>query len=571
MTKRQIPSATGFSWKKILSTFFSKQHSKKPLAAQTIPDAEAYIHPDNAESYKESDKPVSELAYLHEAEKNYRQIIATQPDCIEAYNNLAVILHELGRLQEAEENYRRAIAINPNCIEIYGNLGVTLQKSGRLQEAEEIYRLAIAINPNYAETYNNLAIVLQESGRLQEATENYQRAITINPNYVEAYNNLGGILQKLGHLQEAEKNYQRAIAINPDYAEAHHNLGIIFKELSRFDEAEISTQKALSLRPDYVDAHCSFALLLMLLGRFQQGWAEYQWIYHPANSSKPKTPSVSAKQWQGESLQDKTILIYSEQGLGDMIQFVRYAEHLKASGAAVWVLAVKPLFELFKTIPWIDRVIDEIEQYQAVFDFWVFPLMLPYWFQTTLETVPITVPYLSASDEKSAWWQDWLDQQIPAAHKRVGLVWAGNPHHHNDLNRSIAFSQFSTILNVPNITFVSLQLGDNARDMSHYANMVDASLFIQDFMDSAALLTHLDLLITIDSAPAHLAGALNIPTWVLITKLPDWRWLLERHDSVWYKSVRLFRQSEAGNWASVLAEVKAALMMENLLETVKVL
>lgn len=578
----QAEQTTGFSWKKILNTVFFKKHSKKSFAPQTKADTEASnnsavilkahkaeenyqpatINPNNTNTYADLTPAVQESDHLHDAEKTYRQIIATQPDCIEAYNNLAIILQELGRLQEAEENYRRAIAINPNYIEIYGNLGVTLQKLGRLQEAEENYRRAIIINPNYAETYNNLAIVLQELGRLNEAAENYRLATAINPNYAEAYNNLGSILQKLGYLQEAEKNYQLAVAINPDYAEAHHNLGIILKELGRFDESEVSYQKALLLRPTYIDSHCSFALLLLLLGRFEQGLLEYRWMYHPDNPTKPKMPQVSARQWQGEPLQGKTILIYSEQGFGDMIQFVRYAEQLKANGATVWVLAAKPLVELFKTIPWIERVLHENEQYQAAYDFWVFPLILPLWFQTTLETVPVTVPYLSANIDKSAWWQHWLDQQIPSGHKRIGLVWAGNPHHHNDRNRSIAFRELTTLLDIANITFVSLQLGDKARaDIANRANILDAGLFIQDFMDSAALLECLDLLITVDSAPAHLAGAMNIPTWVLITKLPDWRWLLHRSDSVWYKSVRLFRQSESGNWASVLTDVKAALAM----------
>jgi ADP-heptose:LPS heptosyltransferase len=301
------------------------------------------------------------------------------------------------------------------------------------------------------------------------------------------------------------------------------------------------------------------------LGRLREGWAQYQWFYHPQNTnpSKPNQPNLTAPQWNGEPLQGKTILIHSEQGFGDLIQFVRYAEQLKASGATVWVLVTKPLVELFKTVPWIDRVLDNGEQHQTTFDFWVFPLALPYWFQTTLETVPLNVPYLSADETKVLWWREWLNQQIPVENKRVGLVWAGNPIQLNNKNRSLALNQFSVLADLPNITFVSLQLGEEAqhevKNTSAGLNIVDASFFINDFSDSAALLKNLDVLVTVCSAPAHLAGALDVPVWTMISKPFDWRWLLAREDSIWYKSTRLFRQPEVGDWASVLADVKVAL------------
>jgi Tfp pilus assembly protein PilF len=501
-----------------------------------------------------------------EAETSARDLIKRFPKHGFGYKVLGAVLQAVGRIDESLAAKQKAADLSPTDGEAWSNLGNTYQEQNRLEEAEKCLRQAIKVAPNLAVAYNNLGITLEKLKRLTDAENVYQKAISLRPDYAEAYYNYAITLQKLERFAAAEKNYRLAISIAPNHAKAHSNLGLVLKHQGQFEESEQRFLTALQLDPQFIDAHYNYGLLLLLLGRLKEGWAQYQWFYHPQNTnpSKPNQPNLQVSQWQGEPLQGKTILIHSEQGFGDLIQFVRYAEHLKAIGATVWVLVTKPLVELFKTVSWIERVLENGEQHHAVFDYWVFPLALPYWFQTTLETLPLNVPYLSADETKVLWWREWLNSQIPAEHKRVGLVWAGNPVHSNDANRSIDFTELYALANCKNVTFISLQLGEKAqRELENCPEgltILNAAPFIHDFTDTAALLTALDLLITVDSSPAHLAGALNLPVWTLVTKVPDWRWLLEREDSIWYKSTRLFRQSKSGDWASVLENVKTQLL-----------
>ncbi|MEI7796030.1 MAG: tetratricopeptide repeat protein [Methylococcaceae bacterium] len=500
-----------------------------------------------------------------EAETAARALMQRFPKHGFGWKVFGAVLQAVGRIDESLVAKQTAADLSPNDAEAWSNLGNTYQEQNRFDDAEKCLRQAIKISPNLAVAHNNLGITLEKLKRLNEAELCYQQAISLRPDYTEAHYNYAITLQKLERFGEAEKSYRQAILIAPNHAKAHSNLGLVLKNKSQFVESEQHFLTALQLDPQFIDAHYNFGLLLMLLGRLKEGWAQYQWFYHPQNTnlSKPNQPNLTAPQWNGEPLQGKTILIHSEQGFGDLIQLVRYAEKLKAIGASVWVLVTNPLVELFKTIPWIDRVLDNGEQHQTTFDFWVFPLALPFWFQTTLETVPLNLPYLFADETKVSWWRDWLNSHIQAGNKRVGLVWAGNPVHSNDANRSIDFAELAAFSNVKNVTFVSLQLGEKAQkeleNCPGNVTILDAAPHINDFTDTAALLSALDLLITVDSAPAHLAGALNLPVWMLVTKVPDWRWLLERDDSIWYKSTRLFRQPESGDWASVLHDVKMAL------------
>ena len=499
------------------------------------------------------------------AEVSARDLIKRFPKHGFGWKVLGAVFQSLGKIDESLNAKQISADLSPDDAEAWSNLGFAYYEQNRLDEAEKCAKHAIKISPKFAVAHNNLGITLEKLKRLEEAETCYQKAIALRPDYTGAHYNYAVALQKLQRLNDAEKSYRNALSFNLNEAKVHSNLAIVLKNLSQFVESEQHFVTALKLDSQFIDANYNYALFLMLIGRLKEGWAQYQWFYHPKNTnpSKPNQPNLTAKQWQGEPLQGKTILIHSEQGFGDLIQFVRYAENLKALGATVWVLVTTPLVELFKTVPWVERVLDNGEQHHAVFDFWVFPLALPYWFQTTLETVPFNLPYLSIDAFKSAWWKDWVNQHIPAENKRVGLVWAGNAVHANDANRSIDFAELATLASVKNVTFVSLQLGEKAANELKQCldglTILDAAPFIHDFTDTAALLSALDVLITVDSAPAHLAGALDLPVWTLVTKIPDWRWLLDRNDSIWYKSVRLFRQPEIGDWASVLEDVKVAL------------
>ncbi|HCT99382.1 MAG TPA: hypothetical protein DF614_04775 [Methylococcaceae bacterium] len=512
---------------------------------------------------------VNALAALYN-QKNYaeahtvaRELTARFPQHGFGWKVLGAVLQAQGHIDDSLAAKQKAADLSPNDAEAWSNLGNTYQEKNRLEEALKCLQYAVRIAPTLAVAHNNLGITLEKLHRLDEAQTCYKTALQLRPDYAEAHYNYGVTLQKLARYEEAGQRYRLAIDYNPNHAKAHSNLGLVLKHLSQFDRSAKYFARAIELDPHFIDAHYNFALLLMLMGELKAGWAQYQWFYHPNNTnpSKPNPPALQAKQWQGESLQGQTILIHSEQGFGDMIQFVRYAQHLKAQGAIVWVLVTTPLVALFKTIVWVDRVLENGEQHTAQYDFWVFPLALPYWFQTTLENLPCNVPYLSVNAQKSAWWQQWLASQTPAANKKIALVWAGNPVHSNDANRSIALAEFACLSTLPHITWISLQLGDKARAqcLESPLNILDVSDYIHDFTDSAALLANVDLLISVDSSPVHLAGALNLPVWTLITAVPDWRWLLGRSNSVWYQSMRLFRQPQRGDWGSVLREVKKAL------------
>jgi Flp pilus assembly protein TadD len=544
---------------------------------------------------------------LLQAEQLYRAILEIEPNHPDANHNLGAIAVAMNELDVALPFFKHALENNSNEVQFWLSYIDALIKTQQLDLARDVlaqgkkrglngnktqefsqllecYKLTTLFNqkkfvetetfarnlieqfPEHGVPWQVLGATLQKQGRKHEALVPMQKAAELLPNVAEAHSNLGGMFLLHHDIVNAEKHCRRALELNENLATSYSNLAMVFEKLNRLDDAISLYQKAIMLDPDLADAHGNLGMLLLLKGDYERGLAEYQWFYHENSTSlvKQPLPKGSTPQWQGESLQNKTILLHHEQGFGDMIQFVRYAELLKKVGATVWALGNPALAELLKTVPWIDRVVKRGDK--GSFDFWTLPLKLPYWFKTTLETVPCNVPYLSVNKAKSAWWKIWLDKQIPTKNKRIGLVWAGNPNHGNDENRSISFSELTIFSGLENITFVSLQLDEKSQNnvkigLENLA-ILNAGAFIQDFDDSAALLNNLDLLITVDSAPAHLAGALNLPVWMLITKVPDWRWLLERTDSPWYSSMRLFRQPEIGNWASVLNTVKVTLKNE---------
>ena len=561
------------------------------------------------------------LGELSEAEKLYRTILQIEPNHPDANHNLGVIAVAVDKLELALLFFKLALETNPtqaqfwlsyidalikveqfdlarevlekgckvgltgekieefiehlNQISITESIklfGVFLEK-GNYIEAEKIARKITTQIPVNGEGWKALGFVLQKQDRIMESLEPCELSVLLLANDPECHNNLSIALIGHNDFIRAEKHYLIALDIyrfskkKIDSSKVYNDLGILLYRLNRLNEAEIKYKKALELNQDNVIAHYNFALLLLLEGKLKDGWTEFMWFYHPRCTHQDKSiqPNTSAPQWIGESLNGKTILIIPEQGLGDMIQFIRYAELLKKHGATVCVGVKESLSIIFKTISYIDQIIKSDEP--CILDYWTFPLQLPYYFQTTIETIPCNVPYLFADETKSIWWNEWLNQKIPTTNKRVGLVWAGNPKHPNDANRSLSFSQLAIFSDLENVTFVSLQLGEKEKKQINQGlegvTILDASSFLYDFTDSAALLKNLDVLITVDSAPAHLAGALNFPVWVMITKVPDWRWLLERSDSPWYPSMRLFRQPEIGDWTSVLNDVKTALIQLN--------
>ncbi len=524
---------------------------------------------------------------LAEAIAYFKNALVLQPNLIEAATNLAVTLHQTGDLAEAATYYQRAIEIDPNCAQAQNNLGILLQDRGSIADAVSCFQKAIALNPLYAKALNNLGATLQQQGELSSAIAFFQQALSINSNYVPALINLGAAMQAKCQLPEAKRLYERSIEAEPNNPTGHYHLGTLCLGINKIEEAISSLELAISLQPNYVEAinnlgsaveqlgdvsraivcynkaleidpncakaHFNLGLVLLLTGELPRGLAEYEWRWHTDQAKQLQRLNFDKPIWDGSDLNGQTILLRSEQGLGDAIQFVRYAEMVQQKGGKVVISCYQELKRLFKQIPGIEKVAVRIEELP---DFQVqAPLMsLPYILGTNLDNIPANVPYLAASPN----WQFSLNSD---ANFKVGIVWAGNSEHLKDFARSSDLRYFLKFLDIPGITFYSLQKQVSAAEhtLLTQISVIDLSDNLNDFADTAAVISQLDLVISVDTAVAHLAGALGKPVWILLSFVPDWRWLLEREDSPWYPTARLFRQQTLGDWEGVCDRVKTAL------------
>jgi tetratricopeptide (TPR) repeat protein len=537
--------------------------------ARRFPEAEAAyrqalaIRPDDAEAHNNLANVLYETKRFPEAEAAYRQALAARPGYASAHHNLGNLLHETKRFAEAEAAYRQALAIHPDYFEAHISLGNQLCKEKHFPEAEACYRRALKIRPDHPNAHANLGIVLKEIRRFPEAEAACQRALEIRPDYVEAHANLGNLFMEVKRFPEAEAAYRRALAIQPERAETRSKLGNVLYETKRFAEAEAAYRQALS-QPDYVDARWNLGLLLLHTGRFAEGWPLYEARYDEKNGAAcVRKPAVGYPQWQGESLDGKSIVVHCELGFGDSIQFVRYLPLLKAMGTRrITVICGQPLRALVESIDGVNTVLTPAEMASVpAHDYWAFLLSLPLHFATTLDSMPNAIPYVRpAADRIHAW-----EARLPAPGLRIGLVWKGNPRHQNDRNRSLpSLAALAPLWNVPGAHFVSLQKGqgeDEATTPPPGQPLIHLGTDINDFADSAAIIAQLDLVICVDTAIGHLAGALGKPCWILLPRTgTDWRWLEERTDSPWYPgTARLFRQGDQDDWADTVLQVAEAL------------
>ncbi|WP_190274165.1 tetratricopeptide repeat protein [Geitlerinema sp. PCC 7407] len=488
---------------------------------------------------------------LPEALQFYQQGLTLEPDNPRLHNNFGNVLRELGQMPAAVQHYQRAIALDPRYGEAYCNLGSVLHAQEQFAAAVTQYRQALQHKPSLLEAHYNLGAALQKLNQFDAALECYQRAIALQPDAPQPYQNLGTALQELGRYEEAIAAYQQAIALDPALADAFYNLGNGQMEQGKLQEAIAAFDRALILRPDYADAHFGKALALFLGGDLAAGFAEYEWRWQRwVEEGQPPT-AFAQPRWDGQDLQGKTILLHSEQGFGDAIQFIRYAPLVKALGGRVIAGCKPPLRRLFATVPGVDQVLTEGDRVPS-FDLYCPLLSLPRVLGTTLATIPAQVPYVAAPPPP-------VELPISGAY-RVGIVWAGSPTHRKDRSRSCPLEEFLPLFELPGTEWYSLQKGDRAADLAGFRHQVtDLGQYCQDFADTAALIAQLDLVISVDTSVAHLAGALGKPVWVLLATNPDWRWLLERADSPWYPTARLFRQRRWGAWRPVFAQVAQAL------------
>ncbi len=516
--------------------------------------------PNHAEVYVNIGIVLKAQGRFGEAIAHYKQAIHLKPELVEAHYNLANVLKGQERYAEAIENYTQAVRLKPDFAQAYYNLGNALRSNKQFFEAIDNYRQAVRAKGDYAAAYNNLAMTLKDVGRVGEAIENYTEAIRLKPDYAEAHNNLGIAFKEQGRMAEAVESYRRAVSLRPDYAEAHNNMGIALHANGKHDKALDCCERAIQLVPDYAEAHWNRSLVLLLKGRFTEGWEEYQWRRKTnlATSAYPHT--FDKPRWDGKPFAGKRLLVHYEQGLGDNLQFVRYLPMVKQLGGSVIFETPRSMYGLLRAFDGIDELVEASPERSpdVEFDSFTSLMDLPGIFGTILETIPADVPYIHADSAKVEHWRG----RLSGPRFRVGIVWGGRPTGPNEVlslqHRSCGLKHFAALADVAGVALYGLQKGPPAAQVDQLPERIIVSNLgeeLHDFADTAAVVENLDLVISIDTSVAHLAGAMGKPVWVLLKSDADWRWLLDRQDNPWYPTMRLFRQREWGDWTSVFQDV----------------
>jgi tetratricopeptide (TPR) repeat protein len=502
---------------------------------------------------------LQEVGRLEEALASYDRALALRPNYAMALYNRGGALRELSRLEAALASYDHALAVQPNYAEALFNRGNTLHDLRRFEEALASYDDALALRPGDAAILANRGASLHELQRFEEALASYDRTLVVRPHNVEVLYNRGNTLHDLQRFDEALASYEAAVMHRPDYVEALTNRGVVLHVLKRFAEALASYERALTLRPQFAEAHFSEALCRLLIGDFEHGWKKYEWRWETRQLAQDKRQFVQPLWLGSNDIAGKTILLHGEQGYGDAIQFCRYVPLVAMRGARVILEVPAPLRELMSSLSGVAQVVERGASLPD-FDLQCPLLSLPLAFATRLDTIPAATPYLSASPQAK---MDWDNELGSRQRLRVGLAWSGSPTNKNDKHRSIPLRTLLPLLDA-DVTFVSLQKDVRPTDAAVLrecsTRLRDIRNELRAFSDTAAVISNLDLVITADTSVAHLAGALAKPVWVLLPFVNDWRWLLDRNDSPWYPSARLFRQDVTRVWEPVIAQVHAALL-----------
>ncbi|NOX37510.1 MAG: tetratricopeptide repeat protein [Calditrichaeota bacterium] len=491
----------------------------------------------------------------------YQEVLRLDPQfpTAEFYLQLGNTYTTLEKPVEALKAYRKAAELKPDMASAYNNMGSTLVTLGKIEEALGCYHISLQIDPGHVETYFNLGNALRMQGKLEEAAANYRKAIQIKPNYYKAQYNLGKVLTDLGHLEEGLSHFLKTIEIQPDMLAARVNAAYVYQELLRVEDALECLEAGLTVDPNHIELRWNRALLLLLLGRYKEGWQDYELRW---KRGKLKPRPFDQPTWDGRPLPDGRLLIYCEQGLGDCLQFIRYLPMVKERVGQVILECPRSLKRLLAGLPEIDTLVVAGDPLPP-FDEQIALLSLPRVFQTTVDTIPNHVPYLSIPAEAL---ENMRKHMSPGNDRlKVGIVWRGNPRHLRDSERSCSLEYFQTLLDIPEIQWFSLQKGQAEEELTRHfpdGEIINLSPHLNDFADTAAAIALLDLVISVDTSVAHLAGALAKPVWILLPFSPDWRWLLHRKDSPWYPTARLFRQPARRDWTSVFQEVKAELLKQ---------
>ena len=479
---------------------------------------------------------------------------ASPPESAQALLNRAFGLHRSGQVAEAGALYRSVLAAEPANVDALHLLGLAYKAAGKLPEALSAIRAAVALKPDFADAQYNLGNLLALLERPDEAAAAFRQALALDPKMALAAYNLGNLLRDQGAFDQAAEAFRAAIATRPGNVEAHHNLANVLKSLNRIDEAIAEYRNALTLKPDLAEAHYNLGLALMLAGAMEEGLAQYEWRWSVEGFPAPKR-NFHQPLWDGRDAPGKTLLIHAEQAFGDTIQFCRYLPLLAGRARRIVFECRQPLLGLMGGLAGIDQLVEAGMPLPA-FDMHAPLLSLPHILGTRLDTIPANVPYLRADPAGLAHWRARRDSRFT-----VGLIWAGNRK--PDPSRTIGLAAMLPLLDTANIRFVALQRdlepGDCERLAALGSRLDHWGADINDFADWAGALGAIDLVASIDTGPAHLAGALGRPAFVCLPYSPDWRWLMGRSDSPWYPGMRLFRQERRGDWAAVIARVAEAL------------
>jgi len=546
------------------------------------------LRPDYADAYCNRGIVLHAMQAYEQALQSHDRALALKPDFPTAYYNRAVALQDMGNFEAAVASYDKAVAQNPGFAQAYANRGLVLKKLGQLEAAMlsfeaalqrdpqdaktcyhwalalheikqidvaiALYDRAIGIQSDFAQAHYSRGLALQQMAQLDGALASYDQAIRFKPDYVEAHSNRGTILQHYQQWDAAMASYDQAIALDPTYAKAHNNRGNTLQERHQIDAALASYDQAIALEPDYADAYWNKGIALLLGGDFARGWPLYEWRHKALESTHPQR-QFGQPLWLGQdSLQDKTLLLHSEQGLGDTLQFIRYAPLLAAQGAHVVVELPRVLMDLLADMQGVSQFIEQGQALPA-YDYHCPLLSLPLAFGTTLDSIPAPASYVHSLPSKRAQWAATLGTKTGL---RIGIAWSGSTGHKNDHNRSITLAELLQHL-PPGPQYISLQ--KELREVDQATLQANPQLRhfgpeLVDFTDTAALCDLMDVVISVDTSVAHLSAALGQTTWVLLPYSPDWRWLLERPDSPWYPSARLYRQDSDMRWSGVLQRLR---------------
>jgi Tfp pilus assembly protein PilF len=489
----------------------------------------------------------------------YESAVRERPEDIAAWFQFGLANKAAGRLDAAERCFRTVLMLDPRRADAYLEYGIILKRQGDLDGAIRSYASAVELEPRSAAGFFNLGNALRERGEVQQARSCYAAAVALSPTYAAAWNNFGLLLEEQGNLDDALSHYRRAAALNSDFAGAYVNIGNVLTRQNLLPGAAASYRRALEIQPDFPEAHHALGLALLGTGKLEEGWPEFEWRLRCQEiGARVGARTFPRPLWDGSGLRGRTLLVYAEQGYGDTIQFARFLPLIRKEGGQVMFGCYPDLFELFRDLPGVDRLVDITADTLPGFDTYVALLSVPGLLSVTQANIPSAVPYVGTGRNLQEW-----TQRINGEGVRVGLVWMSNTKNRIGLEKSLPLESFTPLASLTGISLYSLQKGEGAKELEAPPpglNIRDLAGDINDFADTAAAIQCLDLVITVDTAVAHLAGALGKSVWTILPFAADWRWFTGRDDTPWYPTMRLFRQQRRGAWGEVIRTVREQLL-----------